>query len=163
MTLLRRALIILLAYVVAAAFGAAAIAISTYVLTLTNPAMAGMPWPTFSRGIEIIVRTAPVVFVPMTAAAFIPAMIVAAVGETFQLRSVLFYAATGGAVAVIAMIAIRLMLYFTMFRPKLPAQGIGLSFSIPWFIVAAGIISGLVYWAIAGRNAGKWRAMSAKA
>ena len=163
MALLRRALIILLAYVVAAAAGAAAIAVGTYVLTLTNPAMAGTPWPTLSRGIEIIVRTAPVVFVPMTAAAFMPALIVAAVAETFRLRSALFYAVTGGAVAIIAMIAVRLLLYFFMFRPKLPAQDVGFSFSIPWLIVAAGILSGIVYWSIAGRYAGNWRAISAKA
>jgi hypothetical protein len=160
MALLRRTLIILLAYLVAAAFGAMAIAISTSVLTLTHPAMAGTPLPTLSRGIGMILVTAPYVFMPLIAAAFIPAVIVAAVAEVFRLRSVLFYAATGGTVAVIAMIGVRLMLHFTMFRPKLPAQGVSLSFSVPWFIVAAGIISGLGYWAIAGRSAGKWRTIA---
>jgi hypothetical protein len=157
MALLRRIPVMLLAYLAAAAVGAIVFLLGSYLVARTHPALAAMPLPNF----QIVLQVIPYVFVPTLAAAFVPALIVAALAETYRIRSFAFYAAAGAAVSVIGMMSFRLMLYLTMFRPKPPARGIGLSFSVPWSLVAAGIISGLVYWAIAGRNSGKWRALSA--
>ena len=82
--------------------------------------------------------------------ALVPALIVILLGESFAVRSVLFYAASGAAVAAL------LYLSFRNFDT--------LAFNIDGFarreleiMAAAGINAGFVYWAIAGRNAGKWR------
>lgn len=160
MALLRRVLVILLAYIVAAVCGATVIMLGSYVLAWTHPRMGATPLSTLPIG--MMLQVASYVFVPLVGSTFVPTMLVAALFEMFRLRSVLVYAVAGGVVAAISLIALRLVLSLVMFRPKPPAHGFVMSFSIPWLILAAGIMAGIVYWAIAGRNAGAWRRVSSK-
>jgi hypothetical protein len=159
MAALSRILVILMAYLVASVAATAVIVVATYVLMLT--AMPGTPLPTVSEGIAIIFQLARVVFIPVVALAFVPAMVIAAIAEIFRLRSVLFYAIAAGAVGIIATIGFRFGMSLVLFKPKSTVPVSGLSFSVPWSIVAAGIVAGVVYWVLAGRNAGAWRKLLA--
>jgi hypothetical protein len=82
--------------------------------------------------------------------ALIPAMLFIAIAEGFRLRSFLFYAGFGAAVAL-------LIAYGSNFSiegsPAYPFVG-----REQEVFAAAGIAGGLVYWALAGRKAGAWRA-----
>ncbi len=80
--------------------------------------------------------------------AFLPALAMVAIAETFALRSVLIYAALGGALALAMSYGIDLTgdmndpeTYFSHERE---------------IIAASGIAGGLVYWLFAGRRAGAW-------
>ncbi len=82
--------------------------------------------------------------------AFLPWLLLVVVGESFAIRSALYYAA-GGAL-VTALIYLNLQQWET------------LALSVNGFArreleiaAAAGIVGGFVYWAIAGRSAGRWR------
>jgi hypothetical protein len=89
----------------------------------------------------------------VVASAMGPGLVLIAIAEGFGIRSVLFYACAGAAIA--------LFLYY----------GIGFGTGISeraqptegFFVreleimAAAGIAAGLVYWLIAGRRAGAWR------
>jgi hypothetical protein len=77
--------------------------------------------------------------------ALLPFLLVAGLVEGLRLRSALFYALAGGALA--------LVLTF--------GSAIGINISDIFvhdrgIMIGAGILAGLVYWAIAGRNAGAW-------
>ena len=86
--------------------------------------------------------------------ALIPAMLFVAVAEGFRLRSFLFYAGFGAAAAL-------LTAYGSNFSvggsPAYPFVG-----REQEVFAAAGIAAGLVYWALAGRKAGAWRAAPAR-
>ena len=72
-----------------------------------------------------------------------------AVAEAFAIRSVLYYAATGAAVTS--------LLYFSATGWSTLALAVdGFARRELEIIAAAGIVAGLVYWAIAGRHAGRW-------
>jgi hypothetical protein len=83
--------------------------------------------------------------------AFLPALILILLAENFAWRSVLFYTLAGAAIGL-------------FYGFVLPGEGPG-----PFYIArsteliaGAGIAAGLVYWLIAGRNAGAWRVSPAK-
>jgi hypothetical protein len=81
------------------------------------------------------------------ALALLPAVVIIAVAETFRLRSALFYAAAGGLEGML------------LFYQKGSAAGMPhdpLMLRMAEIMGAAGIVAGLFYWAMAGRNAGKW-------
>ena len=78
--------------------------------------------------------------------ALLPAIAVIAVAEAFRLRSVLFYAAAGGLLAF----ALGHGLGFTSVPPDLALAPLVEAFA------ASGIVAGLAYWLIAGRDAGRW-------
>jgi hypothetical protein len=82
--------------------------------------------------------------------AMLPAMLVVAVAEGFRLRSVLFYAVAGGALALLSAFG-----WDLRFLRAVPAGGFGSRG--PEIMAAAGIVGGFVYWALAGRSAGRWR------
>lgn len=89
-------------------------------------------------------------FVFASGFALLPAMIMALVTEGFSIRSLLFYALGGAATGLATYLA------FTPFDSE------QLSFAITdrrelEIMAGAGIVAGLVYWAVAGRNAGIWR------
>src|SRR5262249_43434201 len=77
--------------------------------------------------------------------ALIPAMLLIAIAEGFRLRSVLFYAFAGGAIA---------LLWYFGFDPAYRPEYLTRESEI---FAAAGIAAGLAYWALAGRKAGAWR------
>jgi hypothetical protein len=80
----------------------------------------------------------------VSALALLPAVIVVMLAEALRLRSLLFYAAAGG----LGLLA----LYYGLGLAPADTRG-GREFEI---VAAAGIVGGLVYWALAGRNAGRW-------
>jgi hypothetical protein len=154
MPLLRRIAIILSAYVVSTLAATLVIAAVASVMAVSIP---GTPMPRLLGAIGMVFQAATYAFVTVGAAAFIPWMIVVVPAEIFRLRSILFYGAIGCAVGAASLFGLRLVQSLIMFRPKPPAAGFAMNFAIPWFILAAGLVAGVVYWAIAGRNAGAWR------
>lgn len=81
--------------------------------------------------------------------AMLPAMLIIALAEGFRLRSVLFYALAGAALALGLSYGWDLRL---LRNPDDDLGGRGIE-----IMAAAGIVAGFVYWALAGRNAGAWR------
>ncbi len=77
----------------------------------------------------------------------LPAMLVVLITEGFRLRSVLIYTLFGGAAALVAYH--QLGLGWSGAASELPHEA--------EIVCAAGIAAGFVYWALAGRNAGRWR------
>ena len=89
-------------------------------------------------------------FVFVSGFALLPAMIVVAITEAFHIRGVLTYAVGGGLVGLACYLGL------------LPFDPVTLSFDgivrrHLEIMTGAGIVAGLVYWMIAGRNAGAWR------
>jgi len=81
--------------------------------------------------------------------AMVPAMLLIAIAEGSRVRSVLFYAIAGGALALLAAYGLDFA------APSIEPDEAGSHFRE--VLAAAGIVGGFVYWALAGRNAGKWR------
>ena len=82
--------------------------------------------------------------------ALLPATVMALVTEAFAIRSLLFYALGG------ALFGLGVYLAFTPFDTNL-ATFVGVDRRELEVMTGAGIVAGLVYWAIAGRRAGVWR------
>jgi hypothetical protein len=81
--------------------------------------------------------------------ALIPMLLIIPIAERFGWRSVLFHAAAGLALAL-------------FFRYGLGNQPFAGLFDREWAIISgAGMAGGIVYWVLAGRNAGTWRAGAA--
>ncbi len=78
--------------------------------------------------------------------AFFPAMLIILYGEFTRRRDWLFYALSGGAIAAAAPL-ILLLIRSTRRQPD---------FEFTLLCLASGMISGIVYWFISGRNAGNW-------
>jgi hypothetical protein len=89
-------------------------------------------------------------FIFISGFALLPAMIVAAITEAFYIRGALAYAVGGGLVGVACYLGL------VPFDPEtLSFEGIVRRHLE--IMTGAGIVAGLVYWMIAGRNAGAWR------
>jgi hypothetical protein len=82
------------------------------------------------------------------ALAFVPAMVVILIAESFSLRSLFFYALSGGAGG---------LLYGLTFPAAAPPYDRTVQITF-----AAGVAAGLIYWLVAGRNAGLWRGSSVR-
>ena len=81
-------------------------------------------------------------FIFVSGFALIPAMLIALITEALSIRSVLAYAIGGGLVGAACYLGL------------IPFDPETFRFEI---LSGAGILGGLVYWLIAGRNAGRWR------
>src|ERR1700727_2168622 len=89
-------------------------------------------------------------FIFVSGFALLPAMIVAAITEAFSIRGALAYAVGG------AIIGLACYLGLVPFDPEtLRFEGIVRRHLE--IMTGAGIVGGVVYWMIAGRNAGAWR------
>jgi hypothetical protein len=77
--------------------------------------------------------------------AFVPAAVAIALAEGFAWRSVLFYALFGAGVG----------LFYGLGFPRDDPSSMFLG-RAPEMLSGAGVAAGLVYWLIAGRNAGRW-------
>ncbi len=88
------------------------------------------------------------------AAGMLPLLVLIALGETFNIRSLLANAAGGAAMLLIAYYGSGLAQ--SRFEESIdrPPPAISRETEIA---AAAGAVFGLVYWAIAGRRAGRWR------
>ncbi|WP_315702148.1 MULTISPECIES: hypothetical protein [unclassified Bradyrhizobium] len=89
-------------------------------------------------------------FIFVSGFALLPAMLIALITEAFSIRSVLAYAIGGGVVGAACYLGL------VPFDPD-TFQFEGIVRRHLEILTGAGIVGGLVYWLIAGRNAGAWR------
>jgi hypothetical protein len=89
-------------------------------------------------------------FIFVSGFALLPALIMALVTEAFTIRSLLFYALGG------ALFGLGVYLAYTPFDTTAMSFA-GVDRRELEVMTGAGIVAGLVYWAIAGRRAGAWR------
>lgn len=82
--------------------------------------------------------------------ALIPALITVIITEAFEIRSALAYAAGGALAGVLCYLGLLSFDADTMSFVGLVRRDLEV-------MTGAGIVAGLVYWLIAGRNAGRWR------
>ena len=85
------------------------------------------------------------------ATAFVPALLLIVVAEIMRLRRLLYYAAAGAVVGLTSYYGSNVELRLENTTDVSPA------FHPLQLAAAAGIIGGLAYWLLAGRNAGRWR------
>ena len=90
-------------------------------------------------------------FIFVSGFALLPAMIVAAITEAFSIRGALTYAVGGGLVGLACYLGL-----IPFHSDTLQFEGIVRRHLE--IMTGAGIVAGVVYWLIAGRNAGAWRA-----
>jgi MFS family permease len=89
-------------------------------------------------------------FIFVSGFALIPALLIALITEVFSIRSVLAYAIGGGVVGLACYLGL------VPFDPD-TFHFDGIVRRHLEIMTGAGIVGGLVYWMIAGRNAGAWR------
>ena len=89
-------------------------------------------------------------FIFVSGFALLPAMIVALITEAFSIRSVLAYAIGGGLVGLACYLGLVPFDTETLRFEGIVRRHLEI-------MTGAGIVAGLVYWMIAGRNAGAWR------
>ena len=89
-------------------------------------------------------------FIFVSGFALLPAMLVVAITEAFYVRGALTYAVGGGLVGLACYLGL------VPFDPE-TFHFEGIVRRHLEIMTGAGIIAGLVYWMIAGRNAGAWR------
>jgi hypothetical protein len=89
-------------------------------------------------------------FIFVSGFALLPALLVVAVTEAFHIRAVLAYAVAGGLVGLACYLGL------VPFDPA-TLRFDGVVRRHLEIMTGAGIVAGLVYWMIAGRNAGAWR------
>jgi hypothetical protein len=85
------------------------------------------------------------------ASAFVPAVVAVAIAETFDIRSIFYYAIGGGLIAALAWYSTDMSVRLENTTDLSPVP-YGLQ-----LVAAAGIIGGFVYWLLAGRKAGLWK------
>jgi hypothetical protein len=89
-------------------------------------------------------------FIFVSGFALLPALVVVAITEAFYIRSALAYAVGGGLVGLACYLGL------VPFHPE-TFQFEGIVRRHLEIMTGAGIVAGVVYWMIAGRNAGLWR------
>jgi hypothetical protein len=89
-------------------------------------------------------------FIFVSGFALLPAMIVVAITEAFYIRGALTYAVGGGVVGLACYLGLIPFDPATMRFDGIVRRHLEI-------MTGAGIVAGLVYWMIAGRNAGAWR------
>ncbi len=85
------------------------------------------------------------------ATAFVPALLLIVVAEIMRLRSLLYYAAAGAVVGLASYFGSNVEMRLENTTDVSPA------FHPLQLAAAAGIVGGLAFWLLAGRNAGRWR------
>lgn len=143
MSIVARLLVMFLAYVLACVAAAAVFTFGMLALDSADLSSAGLlPAPV---GLVIVVVVAAIIGV----IAALPAALIIVIAEAFGWRSVLFYAALGGALALI--------LSFGLEVPKKIDQSDTFFLRELQLLAASGIAGGFVYWLFAGRRAGSWK------
>ena len=146
MSLIGRLFVIVFALIVALLAGGAAIAFG----------FIGPGWHPYSDGFgEGIAFTIAMFFASSFAAAvgMLPAAILIALAEAFKIRSLLVHAITGAVLLVAGY-------YASGLAPPSYEESIDHPPPISRaaeIVAAGGAVFGFAYWAIAGRNAGRWR------
>jgi hypothetical protein len=150
MSVVARILMIVFSYVLACIAGAALVTFGLLALDWDNLSQAGL----LSVAIVVIIIVAATI---MGVVGALPTALIVVIAEAFAWRSVLFYAAAGGALA--------LALSYGFGLPSgiddIVQPGVYLA-QERQLLAASGIAGGLVYWLFAGRRAGSWRSGSWK-
>ena len=89
-------------------------------------------------------------FIFVSGFALLPALIVVVITETFNIRSALAYGIGGAVVGLACYLGLVPFDTATM-------QFSGIVHRHLEVMTGAGIVGGLIYWLVAGRNAGRWR------
>src|SRR6201985_3075814 len=89
-------------------------------------------------------------FIFVSGFALVPAMIVVAITEAFYIRGALTYAVGGGLVGLACYLGLIPFDTDTLMFEGIVRRHLEI-------MTGAGIVAGMVYWMIAGRNAGAWR------
>ena len=144
MSVFGRIIVIFFALIVAIIAAGVALAVG-----VVAPDWAGVDSDPFERISFFIVSFFATSFVG--AVAFLPALVVIVIAEAVRLRNFLYYGVGGALVGLASYygsdISVRL-------ENTTDVAPVGNALQLA---AAAGIIGGLVYWVIAGRNAGRWR------
>jgi hypothetical protein len=144
MSLLGRILVIAIALFVA--IMAAGVALAIGIIAPDWPWLDSDP---FERVSFFVISFFATSFVGATA--FVPALLLIAVAEIMRLRSLLYYAAAGAVVGFASYFGSDIELRLENTTDVAPV------FHPLQLAAAAGIVGGLAYWLLAGRNAGRWR------
>jgi hypothetical protein len=144
MALIGRILIILVAFF-AASLAAGIVLVFSIVFPEWGSGRFG-----FDEGSFAVVATNGVVVIGSFG--FLPALIIALVTEALNIRSALIYATGGAVLGALSYLGI------ARFDPETMTMVGGVRREVE-IMAGAGIIACLVYWLIAGRNAGAWREM----
>jgi hypothetical protein len=105
----------------------------------------------------------------VAALALVPATLVIACAEAARLRSAAVYCVAGAVTAIVCLVAALLASGraspgagqpFGTGPVLMPGQVLGTG-ALALYFAAAGLLGGLVYWRVAGRTAGDWRAPKA--
>lgn len=143
MPLFVRLLVIFFSFIAASFAGGFVI-----VLAVLFPTWSMLELGPMDDGVVAVATTVGFIFV--SGFAFLPAVLVAAIGEAMPIRTSLFYALAGAAIGFIA--------YVSLGGFDAAALSVdGFTRRETEIAIAAGIVAGLVYWLLAGRNAGRWR------
>lgn len=92
-------------------------------------------------------------FVLLSGFALLPALIAVLITEAFSIRHILAYAVAGGVAGLLCYLAFVPFDTVTMTFEGVIRRHLEV-------MVGSGILGGVVYWMVAGRNAGVWRAAS---
>ena len=140
MALVRRIVVVLLAFLAASAVSAFVITLAILLEWEQILAMTGSSAGWLAVGFFFLI---------LSAKGLLPAALVIALAEGLGLRSPLLYAAAGG----IGLVA----LYYALgLADSRPGGGVLIGRELE-IMAGAGIAGGFIYWAIAGRTAGMWR------
>jgi hypothetical protein len=144
MSLFFRILMVLFALVVAVMAAGVTIATGMFV-----PDWGMMETDPMDRAIFFVVAFFATSFAGMTA--FVPALLAVIVAEALNLRSFLYYGTAGGVIGLLGYFGSNIS---TRLEDTTDITPVGHSLEL---VAAAGIVGGLAYWLLAGRNAGRWR------
>jgi hypothetical protein len=121
----------------------------TLAIGIVAPDWAGADSDPFERVMFFTVSFFATSFVG--AVAILPAVIVIAISEVARMRSFIYYGVGGALVALASYYGSDISVQLENTTDVMPvANALQLA-------AAAGILGGLAYWLIAGRNAGRWR------
>ena len=131
-------------------FFAAAFAAGTVVtVAILFPAWSDFVIGAYEDGLFGVAFTFGMVFV--SGFALLPALVLILIGEIVPVRSVIYYALGGAIVALVILVSLG---GFDISALRVN----GFARRESEIMIGAGIVAGLVYWLIAGRGAGHWRA-----
>ena len=143
MALIGRLFVILFGFL-AASFVAGMIVVSAVLFPEFSDLGAG---PVDSGALNIVLGFG---FIFVSGFALVPAMVVAAITEAFYVRGALTYALGGGLVGLACYLGLIPFNTDTLRFEGIVRRHLEI-------MTGAGIVGGMVYWMIAGRNAGAWR------
>jgi hypothetical protein len=158
------------AYLLACAAAAAIIMVGTLAMSLY---WSGVPASAvdvrgLARGLPLLAIP---IFIVVTITTAIPTLLIVVVAEIYRLRSIAMFAAGGVLAALVARGEISLLMsvlkpagdhHIPAFPSNMLLHGLRDFAAFTGFAVT-GVVAGLVYWRFAGRNAGNWRRVEAKA